>query len=86
MNLVSGLSYDDKTRKQNRTNQPLYMTVNHKLTAIYFSLSAGNPCPAPKRCLYPANFALTDEVIAQGLNAWLKKYEWYNGGNLWKNK
>lgn len=80
MNFVSGFSYDDETRKQNRTDQPLYTTVHRKLTAIYFSLSAGNPCPAPKLCLYPANFAPTDEVIARGLDAWLRKYEWYDGG------
>lgn len=86
MNLVSGFSYDDKTRKQNRTDQPLYTTVNRKLRAIYFSLSAGNPCPASKLCLYPANFASTDKVIARGLDAWLRKYEWYDGGNLWRSE
>lgn len=80
MNLVSGTSWDDETKKRNQTDQPLYTTVSRKLTAIYFSLSAGNPCPAPKLCIYPANFAPTDEVIARGLDAWLRKHEWYDGG------
>jgi DMATS type aromatic prenyltransferase len=80
MNLVSGTSYDAETGKQSQTDQPLYTSANRKLTTIYFSLSAENPCPAPKLCIYPANFAPTDEVIAQGLDAWLRKYKWYISG------
>lgn len=80
MNLVSGTSYDAETEKQSQKDQPLYTTVSRKLTAMYFSLSADNPCPAPKLCIYPANFAPNDEVIARGLDAWLKKYEWLDDG------
>ena len=80
INLTSGTGYDAETGKQSQTDQPPYTSVGRKLTAIYFSLSAENPCPAPKICIYPANFAPTDEVIARGLDAWLRKYEWYEGG------
>lgn len=79
-NLVSGMSYDAETGKQSQTDQSQYTRVQRKATAIYFSLSTENPCPAPKICFYPANFAPNDEVIAWGLDAWLRKYEWYDGG------
>lgn len=80
MNLVSGTSYDAEIEKRSQTDQPLYTTVRRKLTALYFSLSAENPCPAPKLCIYPANFAPNDEIIARGLDAWLRKYEWHDDG------
>ncbi|KAF2676588.1 aromatic prenyltransferase [Lentithecium fluviatile CBS 122367] len=81
MNLLSGTTYETTAGKQNTTMDPSrYTSATKKLTAIYFSLSAENPTPAPKLCLYPSNFAPTDEVIVQGLDAWLKKYEWHDGG------
>ena len=56
------------------------MQVRRKATNIYFSLSAGNPYPTTKVNFYPANFAANDEVIARGLDAWLKRYWWSDGG------
>jgi DMATS type aromatic prenyltransferase len=57
-----------------------YTAVQRKMTAIYFSLSTDNPTPAPKICFYPANFALNDEVIGKGIDAWLNQYGWKDGG------
>ena len=51
-----------------------------KTTTIYFSLSAENPGPAPKIGFFPANSAKNDEVIARGLDTWLSKNGWYDGG------
>lgn len=51
-----------------------FTNVARKATAIYFSLSADNPRPAPKINFYPANFAINDEVIVRGLDYWLRKY------------
>lgn len=51
-----------------------------KTTTIYFSLSADNPGPAPKIGFLPANSASNDQIIAKGLDQWLSKYGWYDGG------
>lgn len=75
MNLVSCTNqYDAETMYQSQADQPLYTTV------LYFSLSAESPYPNPKICIYPANFAPSDEAIARGLDTWLRKYEWHDGG------
>ncbi|KAI4090940.1 MAG: hypothetical protein LQ344_004468 [Seirophora lacunosa] len=50
--------------------------VARKATAIYMSLSADNACPTPKICIYPANYAKNDEMIARGLDSWLRKQQW----------
>ena len=54
--------------------------IRVKTSTLYFSLSADNPCPAPKMSFFPANSAKNDEVIAKELDAWLSKYGWYDGG------
>lgn len=59
---------------------PHYTTVNRKMTCIYFSLSARNPIPVPKINFYPRNVAKNDQVITRGVDQWLKKYGWYDGG------
>jgi DMATS type aromatic prenyltransferase len=81
MNLLSGNAYEKKVGKQDKAmDKDRFTSATQKLTAIYFALSADNPTPAPKLCLYPKNFAPTDEVIAKGLDTWLQKYEWHDGG------
>ncbi|PGG97988.1 hypothetical protein AJ80_09610 [Polytolypa hystricis UAMH7299] len=75
MDLVSGTTYAD-TRSTNNMELGRFTSATGKLTAIYFSLSADNPYPAPKLCVYPSNFAPNDDVIAKGLDAWLTKYGW----------
>ncbi|KAF2202639.1 aromatic prenyltransferase [Delitschia confertaspora ATCC 74209] len=83
MNLVSGI---DEVGKLNEPDHTPYTAARNKATAIYFSLSSENPYPAPKICFYPANFAATDEVIAKGLDKWLEKYEWYDGGKTMEDR
>lgn len=78
MNFISGTDYDATQGKEGQVNGSSTLAVVKK-TVIYFSLSADNPVPAPKICIYPANFAPNDEVIAKGLNKWLARYGWYNG-------
>jgi DMATS type aromatic prenyltransferase len=81
VDLLSGSGYETTAGNQEATmTQTRFTSATKKLTAIYFSLSAENPTPAPKLCLYPSNFAPSDEVIAKGLDAWLNKYEWHEGG------
>lgn len=79
MDFVSGTTYAD-TRSKSRMEVSRFTSATQKLTAIYFSLSSENPYPAPKLCVYPANFAPNDEVIARGLDAWLSKYGWHISG------
>lgn len=57
-----------------------FTNVSRKATAIYFSLSADSPCPVSKINFYPANFAVSDESIVRGLDAWLGKYGMNEGG------
>ena len=78
MDLVSGTTYAE-TRSKSQMELSRFTSATGKLTAIYFSLSAENPYPAPKLCVYPANFAPNDEVIARGLDTWLSKYGWQSG-------
>ena len=86
LELTSGATYDAKTGKQTSNDHRHYTSVGRKMTAIYFSLSPENPCPAPKICIYPANFARNDEVIAKGLDTWFCKYEWYAGGQTMEER
>lgn len=79
MDLVSGTTYAE-TRSKSQMELPRFTSASQKLTAIYFAVSADNPYPTPKLCIYPANFAPNDEVIARGLDAWLTKYGWHSGG------
>ncbi|KAL8792765.1 MAG: hypothetical protein Q9195_004652 [Heterodermia aff. obscurata] len=70
---------ENATETQVQT-QPSLTKARVKTTTIYFSLSAENPGPAPKIGFFPANSAKNDEVIARGLDMWLSKYGWYDGG------
>ena len=74
VDLISGPGYE-----KSQTDHAHSTRVREKATALYFSLSAGNACPAPKICFYPANFAANDGVIAKGLDMWLEKYGWFDG-------
>ncbi|KAI4171644.1 MAG: hypothetical protein LQ343_004122 [Gyalolechia ehrenbergii] len=76
MRLTSGGSHNTESGRQGQTDQRSVTAVARKATTIYFSLSADNPSPAPKVCVYPANYASNDETIARGLDAWLQKYQW----------
>ena len=79
MDLVSGTTYAE-TRSKSQMDVQRFTSATQKLTAIYFAISTDNPYPAPKLCVYPANFAPDDGVIARGLDTWLNKYGWSDGG------
>ena len=79
VSLLGGTSYYSEIGEQSQIDYSSYTRVRRKATVIYFSLSPDNPYPTPKIYFYPSSFAANDEVIAQGLDAWLKKYEWCNG-------
>ena len=79
MDMVSGTTYAD-ARSKEEIGIDRYNSNTQKLTTIYFNLSAANPTPAPKLCIYPMNFAPNDLVIAKGLDQWLRKYGWLKEG------
>ncbi|KAE8367014.1 hypothetical protein BDV27DRAFT_82297 [Aspergillus caelatus] len=84
--LMSLTSYNPDPTSAQEGGQPHYTAVQRKMTAIYFSLSTDNPTPAPKICFYPANFAANDEIIGEGVDQWLQKYGWHDGGKPMKEK
>ena len=83
MNLTSCTSSNTKIGKQRQADQSLY---TKKTAVIIFSLSGKHPYPSPKLAICPANFAPNDEAIAQGLDAWLKKYGWSDGGKYMEER
>ncbi|RLL97902.1 hypothetical protein CFD26_105210 [Aspergillus turcosus] len=84
--LMSLTSYNPDPNKAKDGDKPDYTAVQRTMTAIYFSLSSDNPMPAPKICFYPANFAVNDELIGQGLDQWLQKHGWNEGGKPMKER
>ncbi len=80
MNLMSDAKDAAEAQEQTQTDGSSLAKVRVKTITIYFFLSAENPGPAPKIGFFPANTAKDDEVIARGLDAWLSKYGWYDGG------
>ena len=85
MDMVSGTTYA-ATRKQDEMQMGKFTSATGKLTAIYFAISAENPYPAPKLCVYPSNFAPNDGVIARGLDQWLTKYGWSDSDKTMKQQ
>lgn len=75
MDMVSGTTYA-ASRNDRDMSMDRFQRVEQKLTACYFAISSDKPYPGPKLCVYPANFAPNDEVIAKGLDRWLLKYGW----------
>ncbi|KAH4131218.1 hypothetical protein HBH47_012850 [Parastagonospora nodorum] len=84
--LMAFTSYNPDSSTTQDSGRADYTAVQRKMTAIYFSLSTENPTPAPKICFYPANFALNDSVIGEGIDVWLNKYEWKDEGESMKEK
>ena len=78
MDMVSGTTYA-ATRSQSEMDLGKFTSATGKLTAIYFAISPENPYPGPKLCVYPANFAPNDGVVARGLDQWFTKYGWDDG-------
>ena len=82
MNLMSDNNDAAEAQEPTHADGSSLAKVRVKTNTIYFSLPAENPGPAPKIGFFPANTAKNDEVIAKGLDAWLSKYGWYDGGEM----
>ena len=80
MSLMNDSNDAAEAQEQTHADESSLANVRVKTNTIYFSISAENPGPAPKIGFFPANTAGSDEVIAKGLDAWLSKYGWYDGG------
>ena len=79
--LARGCDYPaDMIKEETPEEQRRRKLFEEKPTCLYFSLSPGLPYPVPKLYFYPAFQAPNDQAIAQGVDAWLKKYGWYDGG------
>ncbi|KAH7313942.1 aromatic prenyltransferase [Stachybotrys elegans] len=79
--LACGSEYPAEKREQtSESDTKRRVRFAQKPSSLYFSLSPDKPYPIPKLYFYPASKAHNDEAIAQGLDAWFKKYEWYDGG------
>ncbi|KAF2138184.1 uncharacterized protein K452DRAFT_235057 [Aplosporella prunicola CBS 121167] len=77
MQLISGGENSGADREME--NPDKYTAARKKATVLYFSLSPRSPFPGPKVYFCPANTAANDAVIARGLDAWLRKYQWSDG-------
>ncbi|KAI1206384.1 aromatic prenyltransferase [Annulohypoxylon truncatum] len=80
MTLSSPSTYTAEDWKHIEVDPRRRAAFKTKPTAVYFSLSPDKPYPIPKVYFYPARAAPNDKVIARGLDAWLTKYKWHDGG------
>ena len=81
IDLANGCDYPaDKIKKESSAEKRRRALFGEKPTSLYFSLSPETPYPIPKLYFYPAFKAPNDQAIAQGLDAWLTKYGWHDGG------
>jgi len=69
-----------KIRKESEADKKRRAIFGTKPTSLYFSLTPDKPYPIPKLYFYPGFQAPNDEAIAQGIDTWLKKWNWYDGG------
>jgi DMATS type aromatic prenyltransferase len=81
--LTSGRDYPaDKIRPDTWAEKKRRHIFKSKPHALYFSLTPDKPYPVPKLYYYPAQKAPNDEAIAQGIDAWMAKYGWQDGGKM----
>ncbi|RYP62758.1 hypothetical protein DL770_009539 [Monosporascus sp. CRB-9-2] len=79
--LTCGYDYPaEKRKEESPADKKRRLLFKEKPSSLYFSLSPDNPYPIPKLYFYPAYHAHNDEAIAQGLDAWLRKYGWHDEG------
>ena len=83
---MNGTDDTAKTQGQTQANGSPLAKVRVKRTTIYFSLSAEKSGPAPKIGFFLGNVAENDEVITRGLDTWLRKYGWYDGGKTLEDR
>lgn len=81
MALARGCDYPaDMIREETPEEQRRRKLFGSKPSSLYFSLSPERPYSVLKLYFYPAFQAPNDQAIAQGLDAWLIKYGWYDEG------
>lgn len=79
--LSAGRDYPpEKVRAETYADKKRRHIFRSKPHALYFSLTPDKPYPVPKLYYYPAQKAPNDEAIAQGIDAWLGKEGWADGG------
>ncbi|KUJ21270.1 aromatic prenyltransferase [Mollisia scopiformis] len=76
VNLLGGSTAVDEAEDP---RQRIETANRRKLTTLYFSLTDQYPFPAPKIAFCARNFVANDELVAQGLDRWTKKYGWSDG-------
>lgn len=81
MDLAHGRDYPaHKIRAETWAEKKRRNIFETKPTSLYFSLTPDTPYPVPKLYFYPARRAPNDEATAQGIDAWMTKYGWHDGG------
>ncbi|KAI1389671.1 aromatic prenyltransferase [Hypoxylon trugodes] len=85
-NYTNGTFFDSEVDENGEKYEVKPGLLRHKPVAIYFSLSPKKPYPIPKIYFSPARKAPNDKVIARGLDAWLMKYGWYDGGKTMEER
>ena len=79
--LTTGKDYPaSKIRSETWVEKKRRHIFRSKPHALYFSLTPDKPYPVPKLYYYPAQKAPNDEAIAKGVDAWMAKYGWQDGG------
>lgn len=79
--LSRGLCYPvHKIRAETEADKKRRAILGTKPSSLYFSLTPDKPYPIPKFYFYPGYQAPNDEAVAQGLDLWLRKYGWADGG------
>lgn len=81
VDMARGRDYPvDKIKQESPAEQRRRALFGEKPSSMYFSLSPEKPYPIPKLYFYPAFQAPNDQAIAQGIDTWMMKYGWYDGG------
>lgn len=76
-----GMCYPvNKIREETAADKKRRAILGTKPSSLYFSLTPDKPYPIPKFYFYPGFQAPNDEAVAQGLDIWLQKYGWADGG------
>lgn len=87
IDMARGTGYrTDNIPKETEADKKRRVIFGTKPTSLYFSLTPDKPYPIPKLYFYPAFQAPNDEAIAEGLDAWLEKYGWADGGKTVKER
>lgn len=85
--MARGVDYPaEKVREETEQDKKRRAIFGTKPTSLYFSLTPDKPYPIPKLYFYPAYHAPNDEAIAEGLDTWLEKYGWADGGRSVKER